>query len=346
MSRSFTLAELAKAVDGAVRGNATRRIEGVNSVEAAGANEIAWASDTRHAAKLDTSRAGAVVVRTGFGATPMPAILVGDPDLAIIGILRTFAPPAAHPEPGVHPTAVVSPSAALGENVAVGPNAVIGERAIVGDRTVCHAGVVIGPDTTVGSDCVFWPGVVIRERCRLGNHVVCHLNVSIGGDGFGYHFAEGRHTKIPQIGTVVIEDHVEIGAGSCVDRAKFGETRIGEGTKIDNLVQIGHNVQAGPHCVIVAQTGIAGSARVGAYTVLGGGVGVRDHVVIGERVQAAAFSGISKDVPAGSIINGVPAIDHRQYLREQAHVRRLAEYVSQIKELTRRVEQLEAAADH
>ena len=345
MTHTYTLAELAEAVDGTVRGDATRVLSGVASVDQAGPDEITWVGDARYADKLSTSRAGAVIVPADFGETPMPALLVADPNVTVIGILTLFAPLPDHPPPGVHPTAVVAPSAKLGDSAAVGPHVVVGEGAVIGDRTVCCPNVVIGAETTIGRDCVLWPGVVVRERCQVGNEVVLHPNVTIGADGFGYHFTEGRHVKIPQIGTVVIEDRVEIGAGSCVDRAKYGQTRIGEGSKIDNQVQIAHNVEVGPHCVIVAQTGIAGSATVGAFGVLGGGVGVRDHVHIGERVRAAAFTGITKDVPAGKILNGNPAVDSVQHFREKALIHRLPDYVRLIKELSRRVEQLEAAAD-
>lgn len=289
---------------------------------------------------------GAAVVKTGFGPTRMPVILADDPNLAVIEILTAFAPPVGHPPPGIHESAVVAPTARLGEAVAIGANAVIADDATLGDRTIVHPNVVIGRETRVGAECVLWPGVVIRERCRLGDRVICHPNVTIGADGFGYHFAGGRHVKIPQIGTVEIDDDVEIGAGTCIDRAKFGVTRIGQGVKIDNHVQIAHNVVIGPHCVIVAQVALGGSACLGAGVVLAGRVGVRDHAVLGDGVQAAVASVILKDVPAGRKVNGNPAMDHRQHLRNQVLVGRLSEYVALIKDLSRRVEQLEATADH
>lgn len=346
MAVSFTLAELARSVDGRVRGDANVRVEGVATIADAGPRDLTWMSDARFAARLADSQAGAVVTKPELDPTSIPAIVVDDPDRAIAGILGRFAPPPAHPPPGVHETAVVDPTAQLGEGVAVGPHVTIGEDAVIGDRTILHAHVVIGMSCEIGEECVFWPGVVVRERCHLGDRVVCHPNATIGADGFGYYFTGARHEKIPQIGTVVIESDVEIGAGSCIDRAKCGVTRIGQGVKIDNLVQIAHNVTIGPHSILVAQVGVAGSARLGSGVIMGGKVGVRDHVVIGNRAQAAACCCISKDVPAGSVVNGIPAIDNRQYLREQAQVRRLPESMSLLKDLVRRVEQLEAAANN
>lgn len=345
MSRTFTLAQIAKWIDGVVRGDAGTRIDGVAGIHEAGPGQITWLSHERYAEDLRVSRAGAVVVPSGYGGTPMPAVLVADPELAMIEVLGRFAPPVPRPEVGVHPSAWVADGVELGRDVRVGPLAVIGSGAVIGDRTVLHAGVFVGEETRLGEDCEIWPGVVIRERCRLGDRVIIHPNTTIGADGFGYVFSAGRHLKIPQIGTVEIESDVEIGAGCAVDRGKFGATRIGAGTKIDNQVQVGHNVRIGPGCIVVAQCGIAGSARLGTGVVLGGKVGVRDHVVLHDGVRAAACACISKDVPAGTTVIGVPAVEHRQFLRDRTAVRRVPGLVEQLEALARRVDQLEAAAD-
>ncbi len=346
VSKSFPLAEIAKWVGGVVRGDAARRISGVSGIQEADETRITWIAHDKYASLLRASRAGAVVVGEQFGETPMPAILVANPTLAMATILERFAPPVPRPAEGVHPAAYVAPTARLGRDVAIGPNAVVADGARIGDRTVLHAGSFVGADTVIGRDCELWPGVVVRERCVIGNQVTIHPNTTIGADGFGYVFADGRHVKIPQVGTVEIEDEVEIGANCAVDRAKFGVTRIGCGTKIDNLVQVAHNVQIGPHCLIVAQCGIAGSARLGRGVVLGGQVGVRDHIVLHDGAQSAACACISKDVPSGTTVIGVPAVEQEQFIRERAKLRRLPQLAEQVKELIKRVDRLDAAADH
>lgn len=344
--KPVTLAEIAKWVGGAVRGDASVRVSGVAGVEEATASDVTWVSHERFTPKLATSKAGAALVPEGFGATTMPAVLVPDVSKAIITVLERFAPPVPRPAVGVHPSAIVSPLAKTGRDIAIGANVTISDGATIGERCVIHPNVFIGADVTLGADCEIWPGVVIRERCTLGARVIIHPNTTIGADGFGYQFFGGRHNKIPQIGTVVIEDDVEIGANSTIDRAKFGATRIGRGTKIDNLVQVAHNVQIGPLCMIVAQCGIAGSARLGTGVVLGGQVGVKDHVVLHDGAQSAACASISKDIPAGVTVIGSPAIEHEQWVRERGKLRRLARVADQLQGLIERVERLEAAANH
>ncbi|HOB75969.1 MAG TPA: UDP-3-O-(3-hydroxymyristoyl)glucosamine N-acyltransferase [Phycisphaerae bacterium] len=346
MSKTVTLAEIAKWVGGVVRGDASTRISGVAGVAEAGPDQLTWLAHDKYASQLRTSKAGAVLVPEQFGETPMPAVLCQNPAVAMVTILARFSPPVPRPAVGTHPTAVVASSAQIGSNVAIGPHVIIGENARVGDGCVLHASVFIGEGSVLGRDCELWPGVVVRERCTLGERVVVHPNAVIGADGFGYQFIDGRHVKIPQIGTVQIEDDVEIGANSCIDRAKCGATVIGRGTKIDNLVQVAHNVQIGPDCMIVAQTGIAGSARLGRLVVVGGQVGIRDHVTLHDGVQAAACSAISKDVPAGTTVMGMPAVEHEVFIRERAKIRRLPKMAEQLADLIKRVERLESSADH
>jgi UDP-3-O-[3-hydroxymyristoyl] glucosamine N-acyltransferase len=234
----------------------------------------------------------------------------------------------------------VAASAVIGEGVRVGPNVVIGERATVGRGTVLHAGVYIGDDTAVGDDCEFFPHVVLRERLTIGSRVVIHAGSVLGTDGFGYRWDGTQHAKVPQIGTIIVGDDVEIGSCVCIDRAKFSATRIGRGTKIDNLVQIGHNVEVGEHCIIVGQAGLAGSAKLGRGVVLGGQVAVRDHITIGDGAMAAATSGIAEDVPPKTIVSGTPALPHRQSLREQAALRDLPDLRNRVKQLQEQVEAL------
>ncbi len=345
MSNGYTLAEIAKWVGGVVRGDAGKCISGVNSLAEAEGAQISWLAHEKYVPQLRTSKAGAVIVGERFGETPMPAILVADPSKAIRIVLQRFALPIPRPTVGVHSTAVVASSAKIGQEVAIGPHVVIEAGAEIGDRAVLHAGVFVGADSRIGADSELWNGVVVRECCVLGSRVVVHPNTSIGADGFGYEWTGEQHEKVPQIGGVGIGDDVEIGANCTIDRAKFGMTRIGCGTKIDNLVQIAHNVQIGPHCLIVAQCGIAGSTVLGQGVVLGGQVGVRDHVELRDGVVAAACCCISKDVSEGTMVNGIPAIDNKQYLREQAKVRRLPQLAEQIKDLIKRVDRLESTTD-
>lgn len=208
----------------------------------------------------------------------------------------------------------------------------------------CTPASTSGP-RRIGRDCLLWPNVVVRERVTIGDRVIIHPNVTIGADGFGYLQRADKHVKIPQIGTVVIEDDVEIGANTCIDRARSGITRIGRGTKIDNLVQVGHNVTIGEDCIIVAQCGISGSTSLGHHVVLSGQVGLTDHLRIGSAVQVAAKSGVFRNVPDGKVYRGIPATEYYQYARQQIGVRRLPKLMEQLRELARRVEWLESAAD-
>lgn len=346
MTGFCTLSELADAFGLELRGDGSVRVRGVNTLAAAGAEEITWVNDARYAARLGSCRAGAVVASHEFGETPMPSLRTDSVERAVAQLLGHFAPPVPRPATGVHPTAVVADSAALGAQVAIGPYVVIGERAVIDDRTVLHAGVHVGDDCRIGSDCRIWDHVVIRERCEVGNRVILHPHVVIGSDGFGYFFAEGRHNKIPHGGRVVVGDDVEIGSGSTLDRSKVGETVVGAGTKIDNLVQIGHNVRIGAHCILIAHCGIGGSAVLGNGVILGGHVGIRDNIALGDGVTVAACSCVGRDIPSGQAVGGISAYDHQTYKRVLALTPKLPDIVRQVKDLAKRVESLEAATDH
>ncbi len=347
MARTYTIEELATIVGGTTRGDTSTVITGVGDVAEAGPNQATWVSNPKYAAKLTSSRAGAVLVPVDFGETPMPAILCERVDRSVARLLGAFAPPVAHPGPGVHPTAVVHETAQIGSRCAIGPHVVIEARVTIGASSVLCAGVFIGHGTTVGNDCVVWPNVVIRDGCVVGNRVVIHPGAVIGADGLGFFFDEGRHNKIPHIGGVVLEDDVEVGACTCIDRSKFGYTVIGRGTKIDNLVQLAHNVRVGEHCVFAGQAGISGSVRIGNYCILGGRAGVLDNVTLGDGVlMAGGLSIADKDLPPGITASGFPARDHRQELRERAQARKLPQLAKQLKELMARVKRLEESADH
>jgi len=341
----LSAAQLAEHLQAELLGDGTRVLRRVATLDEATADALAWLGDARYAKKLAETRAGAVLVPPEVtGPEGVTLLRVRDPDLALCAALRLIGPAPEQVPVGVHPTACVAPDAEV-SGAAIGPHVSVGPGARIGAGTQLHAGVRIGAGTVIGRDCVLWPNVVVRERCRLGDRVVIHSNTTIGADGFGYHMRDGVHVKIPQVGVVVIEDDVEIGANCCVDRARSGATRIGRGTKIDNLVQIGHNCDIGEHCIIVAQCGISGSTTLEHHVVLAGQVGVIDHLRIGAGVQVAAQSGVTRNIPPGAVIRGTPAVDNGLFARQQVAVRRLPRMAEQLKALAKRVEKLESAAN-
>jgi UDP-3-O-[3-hydroxymyristoyl] glucosamine N-acyltransferase len=309
----------------------------------AGATELSYLGTDRLLQQFKTTGAAAVLVQRRVklpADCPTPVLLVDDADLAVGRVLELFAPPVPRPPAGVDSASRVASTATLAQGVAIAPFVFVGERASIGARTVLHSGVHIGADTVVGDDCELFPNVVIRERCSLGNRVVIHSGSIVGSDGFGYRWDGTRHAKIPQIGRVEIEDDVEIGSCVCVDRAKFGATRIGRGSKIDNLVQIAHNSVLGPHCIMAGQSGVAGSVVLGSSVMLGGQCAVRDHVHMADGSMLGPCSGAMDDVEPRQVVTGLPAIPHRQFLREQAAMRHLPELRSEMRKLQEQVEEL------
>jgi len=320
-----------------------RIITGIASLEDATPDHISYVSSDQYVAALESTKAAAAIAPRRLRIPPAwePRVLrVDDADLAVTKVLQLFAPPVPRPPAGVDQLARVAPTASLGPNAAVGPFTSIGQRTKLGRGCVIHANVFIGDDVTLGDDCEIFPGVVIRERITIGNRVIIHAGSVLGTDGFGYRWDGRQHQKVPQIGTVIIEDDVEIGSCVCIDRAKFSATRVGQGTKIDNLVQIGHNVEIGPHCIIVGQAGLAGSSHLGAGVVLGGQTAVRDHIRMGDGSMAAACSAVAEDVKPKTIVSGTPALPHRQSLREQAALRRLPDLVTHVRKLDEQVQSL------
>lgn len=342
MTRS--LADIAHALNvPAPAGAAAVSVSGLAMLTEAGDTHLSFLGDKRYLPEFNATRAAAVIVQRKVQLPPdsrTPVLLVDDADLATARVATLFAPPVPRPAPGVDPAARVHPSATLADGAAVGFNCFVGARARLGARTILHAGVYVGDDTTLGDDCEIFPNVTIRERCTLGHRVIIHANTAIGSDGFGYRWDGAKHAKIPQIGVVVIEDDVEIGSCSCVDRAKFGVTIVGRGTKIDNLVQVAHNVVLGPHCILAGQSGVAGSAKLGTGVMLGGQCAVRDHATMGDGSMLAACAGLLDRAEPKQIVSGIPAIPHRQALREQAALRHLPELRTEVRKLQAELEEL------
>ncbi|MBN2561285.1 MAG: UDP-3-O-(3-hydroxymyristoyl)glucosamine N-acyltransferase [Phycisphaerae bacterium] len=348
-SCSYAVGALAEVCGGRLADPASQAdavIRGVGTLDEAGPDLITWVSEGKHSKALATSRAGAIIGTEGLLAGDPRGIIVEDPELAIAQVLDCFLVRIERPAPGVHPTAVVHEAAELSASVAIGAHAVIQAEARIGENTVIHEGVSIGRAVHVGRDCEIYDRCVVYDRCEIGSRVIIHAGAVIGADGFGYIFRDGRHRKLAHLGTVVIEDDVEIGANSCIDRAKLGATRIGRGSKIDNLVMIAHNVQLGPLCVLVGQVGLSGSVRLGSGAALGGQSGVSQGIQLGDGVQVAAQSGVFKDVAPGQVVLGTPARDRMTVLRDQARVRRLPRLFEELVELKRRVAELEESADH
>ncbi|MFQ5424004.1 MAG: UDP-3-O-(3-hydroxymyristoyl)glucosamine N-acyltransferase [Phycisphaerae bacterium] len=339
---SISAGELARRLGSTLVGDGSRIVRGVATLEHAGENAISWVGVKEDMSRLPTSKAG-VVLMPADCATPAERtiIRVPDPDAAICQVAEWFAAPVDRVPEGVHAMATVAPDAAV-TGAAIGAHAFVGPRSIIGRGTQIHPGVYIGSDTTIGEDCVLWPNVVVRERVTIGNRVVIHPNATLGADGFGYLQRDGHHRKIPQIGRVVIEDDVEIGANCAIDRARMGETRIRRGTKMDNMVQVGHNVDIGEDCVIVAQCALGGSSSLGHHVVMGGHVGIGDHVRVGSHARIAAKSVLLKNIPDGAAVRGIPAVAYHDFMRQQASVRRLPDWAEQLRSLRRRIESLEA----
>jgi UDP-3-O-[3-hydroxymyristoyl] glucosamine N-acyltransferase len=344
---SFTLAELAARVGGTVQGDGALAIEGVAPLEDAGPAQISFFANRKYRKAFEASRAGAVIVEPDEDVPAGRTVLRAAPAyLAFAKISTAFHPPR-EPLPEIAPEAVIHPTARVHPSAQVMPLASVGARAEVGPRTIVFPGVHLGEDARVGADCLLYPNVVVRERCVVGDRVILQPGVVIGSDGFGYALdlqGEGRgprHYKIPQAGVVVIEDDVEIGANSCVDRATLGTTRIGRGAKIDNLVQIAHNVEVGPLSILASQVGISGSTRLGMGVAVWGQAGVVGHIRIGDRANIAAQAGVGGDVEPGARVAGSPATPDVQWARNVSVFNRLTDMRRELRELRAEVARLQ-----
>ncbi len=335
------LDELAAKLGAALSGPGDVEIRGVAGIAEAGANEITYLVDLKHVKELAACRAAAVIVPANVLAPGhLPSLTVRNPRYAFAQALRIF-----HERPyaagGVSERAMVGAGVVMGDDVTIHPHAVIADGARIGSRVTLYPGVYVGAGSVIGDDCVLYPSVCIREGVVIGDRVIVHAGAVVGSDGFGFVTEGGVHHKIPQVGGVVIEDDVEIGSNSTIDRATLGNTIVKKGTKIDNLVQIAHNVTVGEHCLLAAQVGISGSVRLGKYVVLGGKVGIADHLSIGDGVMAGGGTGIAKDVDPGQVIAGNYAMPFREWLKVQTVLPKLPELKRLVSELERRIRDLE-----
>lgn len=334
------LGEIARWVDGELIGPANKEIKGVAPIDEAGPDQITFAAEPRYFEMARRTGAGAVIVPKDAPEIDVPVIRVSNPRLAWVEVLERFQPPV-DTEPSIHDTAVLGDGVSLGRNVTIGPHAVIGERAVIGDQARIGAGAYIGKETKIGRGTVIEPNVTVYDRVVIGKNVIIHAGCVIGGDGFGYVPVGKKQRKVPHLGTVIIEDDVELGALVAIDRGVSGATIIKRGTKVDNLVQIAHNVRIGEDCLIVSQVGIAGSAKLGDRVTLAGQSGVVGHVEVGDDTVVAGRGVVAKDIPARSFVSGFPARPHKESMRIMAATHRVPEMIDDVKALKRKLQQLE-----
>jgi UDP-3-O-[3-hydroxymyristoyl] glucosamine N-acyltransferase len=331
---SIRLSDLTARLGGSLEGDGELLITGIAALEDATAGQISFCSDRRYRQSLATTQASAVIIGRSLALpdgcrSDLAVVRVDNPYLAMGGTIGLLEP-RPRPEPGIHETAVIAKGVELGDDVHVGARAVIGTDSRLGARSIVSAGCVIGNGVTMESDCILYPNVSLYDGVVLGHRVIVHSGTVIGSDGFGYAQHGGHHVKIPQVGGVVIEDDVEIGANSCVDRATLGVTRIGQGTKIDNMVQIGHNCQIGAHTIICGQVGLSGTTKVGAGVMMGGQAGAAGHLTIGDGAMVAGASGVTNSVAAGVTVAGYPHQEISRWRRVNAALRRLPELVRRV----------------
>ncbi len=331
----FTLREIAEKINGTIDGDETIVIKGAAPLDTAAAGDISFLANSKYRELLEKTGASAVITDKNIEIdSRVTLIRIENPYYWFLQVFLMFHPPAELLEPGIHATAVIHPEARLGRNIRIGANVVIGKNVIIGDQTRIHPGCVIMEGTEIGEDCLLYPLVSLREHTRIGKNVIIHNGTVIGSDGFGFAPHQGIFHKIPQVGRVVIEDDVEIGANCTIDRATMGETVIHKGTKLDNLVHIAHNVEVGESTVMAAQAGISGSTKIGHHVMVGGQVGTVGHIKIGNFVQIGAQSGVSKGVPDNEVVFGYPA-------RPIMRTKRIEAVINQLPELSKKIKKLE-----
>jgi UDP-3-O-[3-hydroxymyristoyl] glucosamine N-acyltransferase len=342
------LGELATLLEGELlAGDPSTVVRGVAALDEATPGEASFLGNKKYEEAFRATRAGVVVVPPGVTSAPegVGLIRVENPTFAFSKVVAVFAEDVEETQKGVHPAAIVAEGVEIDPDaVSVGPGAVLEAGVRIGAGSRIGAGAVVGREAVMGQDCVLHANVTVRERCVLGDRVIVQPGAVIGSDGYGFELVEGRHVKIPQVGIVVVENDVEIGANSTIDRARFGKTVIGEGTKIDNQVQIAHNAKIGKHCLLVAQVGVAGSSTLGNYVTMAAKSGLSGHVELGDRVVLAGMAGAAKDLPEPGVYLGLPARPMKEELKGQAAVGRLPDLLKQVREMQKEIDELKGRA--
>lgn len=339
----FTASQIAEQLRGQVLGDGLAQLTGFAPADCARPGDLTFAEKESYFAAAEQSQAAAIIVAGEFASSRKVLIRVPNARVAVARVLPLFFPPDEPPH-GIHPSASIADSAQIDPTAHVGPNCVIGPRVKLGARTVLMGGNHLGRDCQLGDDVCLFPNVVIYAKSRIGHRVVIHAGTVIGSDGYGYVFDEGRHRKMLQVGDVVIHDDVEIGANAAIDRGALGSTVIGQGTKIDNLVHVAHNVVIGRHNLILGQVGFAGSTRTGDYCVVAAQSGIADHLTLGNQITIGAKSGVMRDIPDGGKVLGIPAVADKQAKRQMIALQQLPELIRRTRELEKEVEQLKARA--
>jgi UDP-3-O-[3-hydroxymyristoyl] glucosamine N-acyltransferase len=342
----FTLNILAETLGATVEGNGEIVIRGVAPIEAAATGDLTFLANKKYRRHLETTAASAVIISNETTVTreDVSYLRMKDPYIGFVHALRLFHPPVRYAEPGIHPRSFIDPSAVLGENVTVCAQAYIGKNVRIGSGSVVGEGTVIRNEVEIGQDCLLFPNVSILDRTRIGSRVIVHAGTTIGSDGFGFAPVDDVYEKIPQVGFVIIEDDVEIGANSCIDRGTIGPTIIRRGAKLDNLIQIAHNVEIGEHSIVAAQSGVSGSTTLGHHVIVAGQVGLVGHITIGDRVTIGAQSGVSKDLHGeGKMFRGSPAREIHDELRLEAAIRHLPDLIRTVQRQEKRIAELEEA---
>lgn len=339
-----TLAEIAKLIDGEVVGNPNTIITGVNGIREAKQGDITFVANPKYAPLINKTNASAIITSQDITTADKPIIRTKNPSLAFAEIVSLALPVKIKQPKGIHPTAILADNVKLGKNVSLGAYSILEEGVTVEDNTIIYGGCYIGYDVKIGKDCLIYSDVSIRERVEIGDRVIINNGSVIGSDGFGFTEVNGEHKRIPQIGTVIIEDDVDIGANVAIDRARFDKTIVGKGTKIDNLVHIAHNVLIGENSIIIAQTGISGSSKIGKNVILAGQSGVVGHVAIGDNVIVGAQSGVTKSVPSDTTVSGYPAKPHDIAKKINACIQRLPNLYKTVEELKKKIKELESGS--